>query len=81
MKTITTKSTREALLNDVGTLKRDAIRVAQDVQNHANAHVGETKKRVNDTIQYARENVVAHPFTILGVGFVLGLLVGFRLRR
>jgi ElaB/YqjD/DUF883 family membrane-anchored ribosome-binding protein len=76
----TTRKTRAALLQDVDKLKSDAVRVALDVQDHATAHVDETRQRVSDTFNSLRENFAARPFALLGVGFAFGLLVGFRLR-
>jgi ElaB/YqjD/DUF883 family membrane-anchored ribosome-binding protein len=81
MQNHTTAKTRDALLHDVDKLKRDAVQVVNDVRKHATAHVDETKERVTDTIDAFRENLTAHPLALLGAGFVLGVLVGFRLRR
>jgi ElaB/YqjD/DUF883 family membrane-anchored ribosome-binding protein len=81
MKNNTTTDTRQALVNDVNRLKGDALQVAQDVRDHANAHVDETRQRVTDTYLSVREDVISHPLSLLGVGFVLGLVMGFRLRR
>ena len=81
MENLTTSKTREALLQDVGKLKRDAVRVAQDVQDHAVAHVDETKQKVSDAILTVRDTLTTHPMSLLGVGFAVGLLVGFRFRR
>jgi ElaB/YqjD/DUF883 family membrane-anchored ribosome-binding protein len=81
METSTTSKTRQTLIHDVDKLKRNAVQVAQDVRDHATAHVDETKQRVSDTILTVRENLVSHPLTLLGVGFVFGLLLGFQLRR
>jgi len=81
MENTTTLKTREALINDVDKLKRDAAQVAQDVRNHANAHVDETKRRMNETILTVRESLTSHPFTLLGIGFVFGFLFGFRFGR
>jgi len=80
MPTNSTRSTRETLFKDVDKLKRNAVQVAQDVRDHATAHVDETKQRFTDTIESARENLVTHPFTLLGIGFAVGVLVGLRLR-
>ncbi len=49
--------------------------------DHANAHVDETRQRVADTYLTVRENVISHPVSLLAVGFALGLVIGFRLRR
>jgi ElaB/YqjD/DUF883 family membrane-anchored ribosome-binding protein len=81
MENHTPDSTRKTLLKDVDTLKRDAVQVAQDVKDHAAAHVDQTRQQVTDTIQSVRDNVAEKPWTLLGVGFALGLVVGWRLRR
>ena len=81
MENLTTSKTRETLLQDVGKLKRDAVRVARDVQDHATAHVDETKQRVTDTFLTIRENLTTHPLALLGIGFAVGLFFGFRFRR
>jgi hypothetical protein len=81
MENHTTSQTRDALLQDVGKLKRNAAQVAQDVKDHAAAHVDETKQRVTDTVLTIRESLTTHPLSLLAVGFVVGLLLGFRLRR
>ena len=73
--------TREALVKDVGKLKEDAAQIAQDVKAHAVAHVDRTKKRLNDAVSAAQSRVAAHPFAILGVGFVAGYFLGARRRR
>jgi ElaB/YqjD/DUF883 family membrane-anchored ribosome-binding protein len=75
-----TSETRQTLVNDVDKLKRNAVQVAQDVRDHASAHVGETKQRVTDTYVTARETLTDNPLAILGIGFVLGLIVGLKLR-
>jgi ElaB/YqjD/DUF883 family membrane-anchored ribosome-binding protein len=71
--------TREALVQDVGTLKRDAVRVVQDVREHAHAHVDETRERVTDTVETVRQKLVANPLYLIGFGFGVGLLFGLRL--
>jgi len=81
MENHTTSDTRAALLKDVDKLKRNAVQVAQDVREHATAHVDETKQRVSDTVQSLRDNLTEQPLTLLGIGFAVGLLVGLRLRR
>jgi len=62
-------------------LKENALKIAQDVKDHAVAHVDDTRKRVTDTFVTTREYMVAHPLSLLGAGFVVGLLFGLRLRR
>jgi ElaB/YqjD/DUF883 family membrane-anchored ribosome-binding protein len=74
-----TDKTAEALNQDVARLKRDAARVAQDVREHANAHVDETRQRVTDTFDTVREKLAANPLYLIGFGFALGLLLGLRL--
>jgi ElaB/YqjD/DUF883 family membrane-anchored ribosome-binding protein len=88
MENHTTSRTRETLVKDIDKLKdnalqlkENAIQVAQDVKNHAAARVDDTKQRFNDTVVTTREYLVAHPLSLLGAGFVVGLLFGLRLRR
>ena len=81
MQTSPTKKTRDVLLHDVDKLKSNAIQVAQDVRDHATAHVDKTKQRVSDTILTVRESLATHPMTLFGIGFAVGLLVGFQIRR
>jgi len=76
-----TTKTREALLHDVDKLKSTAFKVADDVRNHANAHVNQAKARVTDTFQSARDTLTANPLALLGIGFAAGLFFGFRFRR
>jgi ElaB/YqjD/DUF883 family membrane-anchored ribosome-binding protein len=75
-----TSETRQALVKDVDKLKQNAVQIAQDVRDHASAHVDETKQRVTDTYVNAREALTENPLAILGIGFVLGLIVGLKLR-
>ena len=77
----TTSKTRAALLHDVDKLKHNAVQVAEDVREHATAHVDATKQRVTDAFQNVREDVLNRPLFLVGVGLVLGLLLGSRLRR
>jgi ElaB/YqjD/DUF883 family membrane-anchored ribosome-binding protein len=81
MQNHTTSSTREALVKDVDTLKSNAAQVVQDVKDHASAHVDQAKQRVTDTIQSAQDRLTDQPWTLLGIGFGVGLIVGLRLRR
>lgn len=81
MSTNTVTQTRNAVLKDVDTLKNDALQLVTDVKDHANAHVTAKKQFVNDTYQKVREQVTARPVTLLGIGFAVGLLFGWRLRR
>jgi ElaB/YqjD/DUF883 family membrane-anchored ribosome-binding protein len=81
MQKLSTDKTRDALFEDVGKLKRNAAQVAQDVRDHATAHVDETKQRVTDTFLTVRENLTTHPLALIGIGFAFGLFLGFRFRR
>ncbi len=81
MEKLTTTATREALNNDVDLLKRNALQVVADVKEHANAHVGAARQRVDDTIQTARKNAGNHPLALLGIGFAGGFLFGAWARR
>jgi ElaB/YqjD/DUF883 family membrane-anchored ribosome-binding protein len=81
MENHTTSKTRQTLLHDVDKLKRNAVQIAEDVRDHATAHIDETKQRVTDTIQTVRENLTTHPLSLLGIGFAVGLLWGLRVRR
>jgi ElaB/YqjD/DUF883 family membrane-anchored ribosome-binding protein len=74
-----TVQTREALLQDVDKLKRDATRVVRDMREHAQAHVDQTRQRVTDTVGAVRERLSANPLYLIGFGFALGLLLGLRL--
>ena len=73
--------TREILRKDVNRLKDNVSQVIQDIRNHAAAHVDETKQRVNNVVAATRENVMAHPMSLVGAGFALGLFLGLRFRR
>ncbi len=88
MENSTASLTRETLTKDIGKLKDNALQlkenafqIAQDVKDHAAAHVDDTRKRVTDTFVTTREYMTAHPLSLLGAGFVVGLLFGLRLRR
>jgi len=72
----TTTQTRDALIHDIDKLKNNASQVAQDLRNHASAHLDERRHQ----IESVRDNLVARPFTLLGIGFGVGLLLGLRLR-
>jgi ElaB/YqjD/DUF883 family membrane-anchored ribosome-binding protein len=76
-----TDKTRDTLLKDVGKLKRDAVQIAQDVRDHATAHVDETKQKVTDGLQAVRDHLNTHPLAVLGVVFAAGVLFGLRMRR
>ncbi len=74
-------STRETLINDTTKLKENVGQIAQDVRDHASAHVDFVKGKANDSVSqlvdYAREN----PLHVVGGAFALGLIVGFALRK
>jgi ElaB/YqjD/DUF883 family membrane-anchored ribosome-binding protein len=83
-----TSQTRQTLVKDIGKLKdnalqlkENAVQVAQDVKSHATAHVTDTKQRLVDTVVTTREYFTAHPLSLLGAGFVVGLIFGLRIRR
>lgn len=76
-----TAKTRDALVKDVENLKKNAAQVVQDVREHANAHVDETKKRVTDTIQGMQKSMTTHPVALLGIGLLIGFLFGRRFTR
>jgi chaperonin GroEL (HSP60 family) len=78
---ISTSDTRETLVKDVNQLKQDATRIAQDVKAHANAHVDETKRRLNDALNAVQARLAERPLLLLGVGFVLGYVFAGRRRR
>lgn len=73
--------TREALVKDTTTLKRDVEKIATDVKNHATAHVDFVKDKATDSFQrvsdYAREN----PLHLVAAAFALGLFIGFTRRK
>jgi ElaB/YqjD/DUF883 family membrane-anchored ribosome-binding protein len=80
--------TREALVKDgqlfvkdVDKLKRDAVQIVEDVRDHANAHVTQTRQRVSDTLDLVRETVSANPWALVGAGVALGIFIGFSFRR
>jgi ElaB/YqjD/DUF883 family membrane-anchored ribosome-binding protein len=69
-------STRETLINDTDTLKRDAGQIVEDVKNHAYAHVDVAKDSVNDTFDLARDYVKERPLRVVGVALFIGFLIG-----
>jgi ElaB/YqjD/DUF883 family membrane-anchored ribosome-binding protein len=75
-----TARTRAALLQDVGELKRSAAQVAQDVREHAVAHVDETRQRVAQATSALRERMTTNPLALVGIGFVVGFLLALRIR-
>ena len=74
-------NTRETLVKDADDLKRNVGKVAQDVKEHATAHVDFVKDHANDTYQqlsnYAREN----PIQVVAGAFVLGFVIASWRRR
>jgi ElaB/YqjD/DUF883 family membrane-anchored ribosome-binding protein len=80
MQNHTTAATREALIKDVDKLKRNTVQIVHDVQDHANAQVDETKKRINDSLQTVRDSITQHPFAVLGIGLAVGFFFGLRHR-
>jgi len=50
-------TTRETLINDTDTLKRDAGQIVEDVKNHAYAHVDAAKDTVNNAFNQTRDYV------------------------
>lgn len=76
-----TTETRETLAKDVDQLKSDVAKIAGDAKAHANAHVDEARKRLNDAVASAQAQIAAHPFAVLGVGIFLGYVFGRRRRR
>lgn len=78
MENNSTTNTREALLKDLDLLKKNASQVVQDVKDHANARVTETRQHVTGAIGQAREKTRAHPLAILSVGLVIGFILGRR---
>jgi ElaB/YqjD/DUF883 family membrane-anchored ribosome-binding protein len=73
--------TREALVSDASKLKENVGQIAQDVKDHATAHVDFVRDKANDTFQklsdYAREK----PLHLAGAAFVLGLFIGYTRRK
>jgi len=69
-------STRETLLKDTDTLKRDAGQIVEDVKNHAYAHVDVVKDSVNDSFDRARDYVKERPFHVIAAALFIGFLVG-----
>ncbi len=74
----TLSRTREIILDDVSALKKDAVKIATDVKDRAQAHVDETRQKWNDSLKLARETATAHPLALLGIGIALGFLIARR---
>ena len=71
----------QAFVQDVDKLKRDAAQIAEDVRDHANAHVMQTRQRVADTVELVRDTFNANPLALVGAGVAAGLFLGFLLHR
>jgi ElaB/YqjD/DUF883 family membrane-anchored ribosome-binding protein len=72
--------TRETLINDTDTLKRDAAQIVDDVKKHAYAHVDVVKDSANDTFDLARNYVKERPFHVAAIALFIGFVIG-RFRR
>lgn len=77
----TTTKTHDALVKDVEKLKKNAVQIVQDVRDHAQAHVDETKQRVTDTVQGVQDRLTSNPLALLGIGLFVGFLFGRRFSR
>jgi ElaB/YqjD/DUF883 family membrane-anchored ribosome-binding protein len=73
--------TGETLVKDVNKLKTNVVQIAQDVRDHASAHVDDKKQRVQAAFQSAQEQINAHPLTLLAIGVFVGFLLGVRFNR
>jgi ElaB/YqjD/DUF883 family membrane-anchored ribosome-binding protein len=73
-------NTREALINDTDTLKRDAAQIVDDVKKHASAHVDVVKDSINNTFDQARDYVKERPFHVTAIALFIGFVIG-RFRR
>jgi ElaB/YqjD/DUF883 family membrane-anchored ribosome-binding protein len=71
----------QLFVQDVDKLKRDAVQIAEDVRDHANAHVLQTRQRITDTVGIVRDTFTTNPLALVGVGVALGLFLAFTLRR
>ena len=69
-------ATRETLINDTDTLKRDAAQIVDDVKNHAYAHVDAAKNTVNTAFDQARDYVKERPLHVAAAAFFIGFLIG-----
>jgi ElaB/YqjD/DUF883 family membrane-anchored ribosome-binding protein len=74
-------ATRDALVSDASKLKENVGQIAQDMKDHATAHVDFVWDKASDTIQrisdYARQN----PLHLAGAAFALGLFLGYTRRK
>lgn len=69
-------NTRETLIKDTATLKRDAGQIVDDVKNHAYAHVDLVKDSVTNTFDQAHDFVKERPFRFAAAAFFIGFLIG-----
>ena len=69
-------ATRETLINDADTLKRDAAQIVDDVKKHAYAHVDVAKDTVNNAFNQARDYVKERPLHVAAAAFFIGFLIG-----
>jgi ElaB/YqjD/DUF883 family membrane-anchored ribosome-binding protein len=69
-------ATRETLIHDTDTLKRDAGQIVEDVKNHAHAHVDVAKETVNNALNQAHDYVKERPFHVAAVALFIGFLIG-----
>ena len=69
-------TTRETLINDADTLKRDAAQIVDDVKNHAYAHVDVAKDTVNNAFNQARDYVKERPLHVAAAALFIGFLIG-----
>ena len=74
-------STRDTLLKDTDTLKRDAGQVVDDVKKHATAHVDAVKDNVNEVFDSAYDYLREHPFQLASAALLVGFMVGSFRRR
>lgn len=69
-------TTRETLINDTDTLKRDAGQIVEDVKNHAYAHVDAAKDTVNNAFNQTRDYVKERPLHVAAIALFIGFLIG-----
>ena len=74
-------STRDTLLKDTDTLKRDAGQVVDDVKKHATSHVDAVKDNVNETFDSAYDYLRDHPLQLAGTALLVGFVLGSFRRR
>jgi ElaB/YqjD/DUF883 family membrane-anchored ribosome-binding protein len=69
-------ATRETLINDTDTMKRDAAQIVDDVKKHAYAHVDVAKDTVNNAFDQARDYVKERPLHVAAAALFIGFLIG-----